>query len=161
MARKKASGLVVFAVCFAFWWLLSDRYTSVSLAAAIVSAALVAWLNRHQPVLGDVLRRTARLVPYGAWLLKEIAVANVQVARIILDPRLPIDPVVFRLPTPLASDLALTTLGNSITLTPGTITIDTDGSTLVVHALTRQGADDLAQGAMVGRVARVWQEGQA
>jgi multicomponent Na+:H+ antiporter subunit E len=158
---RTAAALVVFLAGLALWWLLSDRYTLVSLLMAVGSAALVAWLNVERQALTDVLPATARLVPYTAWLLKEIVVANIQVARVILDPRLPIDPVLLRLPTPLASDVALTTLGNSITLTPGTITLEAEGSTLVVHALTRQAADGLAEGAMVRRVAHVWREGGA
>lgn len=58
-------------------------------------------------------------------------VANVQVARLVLDPRLPIDPVVVRYEAPFSGDLAITTLGNSITLTPGTVTLDVAGRALV------------------------------
>jgi multicomponent Na+:H+ antiporter subunit E len=153
--------LAVFLACFGFWWLLSDRYTWVSLALAVASAALVAWANRDL----EIVRQTARALPgflaYLPWLLKEIVVSNVAVTRIVLDPRLPIDPVVVHLPTPLTSDLALMALGNSITLTPGTVTLDIAGSTLVVHALTAEGAAGLVEGAMVRRVARAFAEVQA
>jgi multicomponent Na+:H+ antiporter subunit E len=88
-------------------------------------------------------------------------VANIQVARLILDPRLPIDPVVFRLRPPFRGDLPLTALGNSITLTPGTVTVDVEDGDLLVHALTREGAAGLEEGTMVRRVAHVWQEGAA
>jgi multicomponent Na+:H+ antiporter subunit E len=55
-----------------------------------------------------------------------------------------------------ASDLARTTYANSITLTPGTITLDVEGETLVVHAITRAGGDALLAGGMARRVGRVF-----
>jgi multicomponent Na+:H+ antiporter subunit E len=96
------------------------------------------------------------MLAYAPWLLREIWIANIQVVRLVLDPRLPIDPVVVRLPTRYTSDLARTTLANSITLTPGTVTIDVEDETLVVHAITRAGGDDVLGGGMARRVGRVF-----
>jgi multicomponent Na+:H+ antiporter subunit E len=56
----------------------------------------------------------------------------------VLDPRLPVDPVVVRFKTRLTSDLAVTAFANSITLTPGTVTVDVEEREFVVHALTPQ-----------------------
>jgi monovalent cation/proton antiporter MnhG/PhaG subunit len=144
--------VVAFAAYFGFWWLLSDRYTGLSLGLAAASAALVTWANGGRDVVSDLLRAGPRFALYVPWLLKEIAVANVRVARLVLDPRLPIDPVVVRVSALAGDDVPLTVLGNSITLTPGTVTLDVEGSALVVHALTRESAADLAAGTMARRV---------
>jgi multisubunit Na+/H+ antiporter MnhE subunit len=76
-----------------------------------------------------------RIWSYIVWLLREIAIANWQVLKIVLDPKLPIDPAVIRFRSGLQTDLGKTTLANSITLTPGTITVQVDGDEFVVHAL--------------------------
>jgi multicomponent Na+:H+ antiporter subunit E len=148
--------LLVFAGCLAFWFLLSGHFAPIDVLFAVAACAAVAWVNRRDEALSEVLAWTPRLLAYAPWLLREIWIANIQVVKLVLDPRLPIDPVVVRLPTRYATDLARTTLANSITLTPGTVTIDVDGETLVVHAITRAGAEDLAAGAMARRVGRVF-----
>lgn len=152
-----AAGLV-FTTCLGFWLLLSGHLAPFELGLGVVSAALVTVMNRGEERLSGAVRALPRLAAYLPWLLKEIAVANVQVARVVLDPRLPIDPVVVRVEPGLAGDLALTTFGNSITLTPGTVTVDVEGRVLVVHALTRAGAEALVEGGMARRVARVFAE---
>jgi multicomponent Na+:H+ antiporter subunit E len=144
------------AALLAFWLVLSDQRTPLALALGAISAALVAFLNRDVAVVTETLRALPRLAGYVPWLLGEIVRANLDVARVILHPALPIDPVVVRVPAPRGGDLAVTVLGNSITLTPGTMTLDHDGPELVVHALTRRSAADLAGGAMTRRVERLF-----
>ena len=153
-----SSVALVFAACFAFWVLLSGHLEPLSLVLGAISSALVAAANRGEEALSPMLRAAPRFSLYLLWLLKEIVVANLQVARLVLHPRLPIDPVVVRYDAPPGGDLALTTLANSITLTPGTVTLDVDGRTLIVHALTRQSADGVLAGGMARRVARVFGE---
>jgi multicomponent Na+:H+ antiporter subunit E len=150
------SAVIVFVGCFALWLVLSGHPTPLHLVQGALSAALVAYLNRDLETLSVFLRSSPRFVAYIPWLLKEIVVANVQVVRIVLHPRLPVDPSVVRVRTRLTSDLALTTFANSITLTPGTITVDVEGSEFVVHALTRQGPEAFA--GMERRVAAVFGE---
>lgn len=85
--------------------------------------------------------RTLRVAPYAALyvltFLKELLVANLGVARIVLSPSLPIDPAVVEVPLRVRSDAAVTTIANSITLTPGTLTMDYDDDTnvLYVHSI--------------------------
>jgi multicomponent Na+:H+ antiporter subunit E len=149
------AGAAVFGVCLAFWLLLSGHLTPLLLGLGVVSALVVTWLTRSLEAVSEALRVAPRFtLSYLPWLLKEIVVANLQVVRIILDPRLPIDPVLVRLRAPFRGELALTTLGNSITLTPGTVTLDVEGEELLVHALTRASAASLLDGAMAARVAR-------
>jgi multicomponent Na+:H+ antiporter subunit E len=150
--------VLVFVTCFVFWLLLSGQMTALSLSLGAASAALVALANRGEEALSSMLRAAPRFALYLPWLLKEIVIANLQVARLVLHPRLPIDPVVVRYDAGLGGDLALTTLANSITLTPGTVTLDAEGRTLIVHALTREGAAALREGSMARRVGRVFGE---
>jgi multicomponent Na+:H+ antiporter subunit E len=150
------SAALVFAACFALWLVLSGHPTPLHLAQGVLSAALVAYLNRDLELLGESVRRGPRFLAYLPWLLKEIVVANVQVVRIVLHPRLPVDPVLVRVGTRLRSDLAVTAFANSITLTPGTVTVDVEGRELVVHALTPQTPASFA--GMEGRVAEAFGE---
>lgn len=149
---------LVFVVCVLFWLVLSGHYTPLYLALGLVSAAVVTWLNRRDEIVSEVVLALPGLVRYAPWLLWQIVQANLQVARLVLDPRLPIDPVVIRARTAMRRDLAVATLANSITLTPGTVTVDIDGDELVVHALTPETAADVVSGAMARRVARVYGE---
>jgi multicomponent Na+:H+ antiporter subunit E len=91
------------------------------------------------------LARSLRVVPtavhYTLLFLRELLVANLDVARRVLDPRMPIQPAVIEFPLRVQSDAGITTIANSITLTPGTLSLDYDEThnTLYVHALA---ADD-------------------
>lgn len=149
---------LVFVVCVLFWLVLSGHYTPLYIGLGLVSAAVVTWLNRRDEIVSDVVRALPGLLRYAPWLLWQIVRSNVQVARLVLDPRLPIDPVVIRARTGMRRELAVATLANSITLTPGTVTVDVDGEELIVHALTRETAADVASGTMAARVARVYGE---
>jgi multicomponent Na+:H+ antiporter subunit E len=146
----------VFLACLAFWVVLSGHFTALNLVLALLSSAAVTFLNRDIEAVSRLLRVAPAFLGYLPWLLKEIVVANLQVARVVLDPALPIDPVVVRFKAPLSQDLALMTLGNSITLTPGTITLDVEGREFVVHALTTRAGADLVEGSMAQRVGRVF-----
>lgn len=150
--------MLVFVVCLAFWLLLSGHYSPFYVVLGVVSAAAVAWVNRDEEDISGVVHALPRLVTYVPWLLKEIVIANLQVARIVLHPKLPIDPVVLRFTPALSSDLARTVLGNSITLTPGTVTLDLEGGEFAVHALTARAGRDLVEGAMPARVGVVFED---
>lgn len=151
------STLLLFSVCFAFWLVLSGSTVPLHLVFGVVSSAAVAWVNRDVEMVSLATRIAPRFLTYLPWLIKEIVLANIQVVRLVLDPRLPVDPVVVRFDTTLSSDLARATFANSITLTPGTVTLDVEGSEFVVHAVTRAMAD-LAGGAMERRIAAAFEE---
>ena len=85
---------------------------------------------------------------YAPWLIWQIVKANVDVARRILHPALPIRPHVIRIRAGQKTDLGRVIFANSITLTPGTVTIDLEGDDLTVHALTDEAAAGLAGGEM-------------
>ncbi|HBF97339.1 MAG TPA: cation:proton antiporter, partial [Alphaproteobacteria bacterium] len=73
---------------------------------------------------------------YWVWLFKEIVVANLNVARLILRPRMPLSPNFFNAPASQKSDLGKVVFANSITLTPGTVAIEVQGDSILVHTLS-------------------------
>jgi multicomponent Na+:H+ antiporter subunit E len=150
------SAALVFAACFGLWLVLSGHPTPLHLAQGVLAGALVTYLNRDLEAVSASVRSCPRFLRYLVWLLKEIVVANVQVIRIVLHPRMPVDPALVRFPTRLTGDLAVTTFANSITLTPGTVTVDVEERDFVVHALTFQTAESFS--AMQRRVAEVFGE---
>lgn len=149
--------IVVFLACFILWLALSGSTALLHLTLGAAAAALVAWMNRGDELLSEGLWRLPGMLRYAPWLFTEIVKANLQVARLILDPRLPIDPVIVTFDTVLTSPLARTTFANSITLTPGTITLDIDGPSFTVHAIT-EAMSDLSGSEMERRVAAVFGE---
>jgi multicomponent Na+:H+ antiporter subunit E len=150
--------VTLFVVSFALWLLLSGHWDGVHVGLGAAAAALVAWLNRGEEDVTRLAQALPRMAWYVPWLLVEIVRANLAVMRIVLDPRLPIDPVVVRVRAPLRGALAVTTLANSITLTPGTITLDAEDDQLTVHALEAGGADGIEAG-LGAWVAWVFREG--
>ena len=81
-----------------------------------------------------------RLPAYWWWLLGEVIKSSLEVARLVLSPSLPISPTMVELTTTEASDVGKVILGNSITLSPGTVTIDVHEDRLLVHCRTRESA---------------------
>ena len=154
------STALVFITCLGFWLVLSGHLEPLPLALGVLAAFAVAWLNRDRERLSPALRAIPRLLRYLPWLLKEVAAANLQVVRVVLDPRLPVAPALIRVRAPFTGDVALTTLANSITLTPGTVTLDVEGSDLIVHALTASAAAGLEHGDLAARIERVFGDGR-
>lgn len=142
---------------FAFWVLLSGMFTPFLLAAGAASAVAIALLSRRMEIAdreGLPLHLTAAALTYWPWLVKEILKSGWQVARIIVDPKLPVSPVLARFRPSQASTLGLVTHANSITLTPGTVTVEAERGEFLVHALTQEGAAGLAGSEMDRRVSR-------
>lgn len=159
MSRPSAlEALALAASLFVFWLLLSGIYTPFLVAAGVGAAIAVALLARRMEVLdreGHPIHLSFAALTYWPWLAKEIVKSGWQVSRIILDPRLPISPTLVRFRPSQKSSVALATHANSITLTPGTITVDADENEFLVHALTREGAAGVVASEMDRRVSRL------
>jgi multicomponent Na+:H+ antiporter subunit E len=116
------------------------RILAESLSGLLVGLP-IAYTFRRLYLLDTSVGRTLRASPYAALyalaFLRELLVANLQVAGRVLHPRLPIAPAVIELPLRVRTDAAITSIANSITLTPGTLTLDhdPDRNVLYVHAL--------------------------
>ncbi len=142
-------------VMYANWLLFSGHYDRLLLSLGFGSTLVAVAIALRM----DILDRETYPVPlnlkaltYWIWLAGEVIKANLDVARRILSPSLPISPNVLIVKASQRTDLGRVTFGNSITLTPGTVTIDMEGDTLEVHALTREAAEILRQGEMDRRV---------
>ncbi len=146
-------------VLYGFWLLLSGHFDDpLLLGLGAVSCLLVIAIAHRMDVIdheSHPIHLGWRTLVYFPWLAWEIVKANIAVARIILDPKLPISPVLFRLRGSQKTELCGVIYANSITLTPGTVTVDMVGDLLEVHALTREAAADLANGEMDRRVTLV------
>lgn len=152
--------LIWTATLFALWMTLSGEFDGFHLGVGLASAIGVAVITRPLLCLPPALGAEAgglplrRFLLYLPWLLREIVVAAVQVAWVVLQPRMPIAPRLVRFKAPLPHTLARLTLANSITLTPGTVTLDVDGDDFVIHALTEASAHSLEPGGVEGEMQR-------
>ena len=149
----RAIGL--YGALFGVWLLLSGFFTPFFLGLAVVCCALVVAIAlRMDAVDREPLAITLgwRFVTYLPWLVKEIFVANVEVARQVWSRDMPIDPQLEWVPASQRSDLGTTIFANSITLTPGNISVSVEPGRILVHALTREGISNLVDGPMDARV---------
>ena len=163
---------------FGFWIVLSGKFDIFHLSLGACSAFSVAWGTYHllhlPPSIGTPgtypisVIPWARLLAFMPWLMWQITIASVQVARVVIHPAMPVSPRVVRFPTRLPHNLARLTLATSITLTPGTVTLDIVDDDLIIHALTEDSAKSLespalespeGEGAMHQRVAALYTPG--
>jgi len=145
-------------VLFAFWLLLSGYFTVFLISAGIGCAIAVGLAARRMEVVdreGHPIHLALGVLRYWPWLFKEIVLSGWQVAKIIVDPRLPISPTLVRFKPTQKSAVGLVTHANSITLTPGTITVEAGEDEFLVHALTRAGAEGVVDSEMDRRVRRI------
>jgi len=152
--KYSVSLLLVLCVVWLSW---SGHFTPLLLGLGLASCLLVVLISRRMRIVdreGTPLELAARAPLYAPWLVWQVFKANVDVARRILSPSLPISPRVIRVKTSQRSDLARVIYANSITLTPGTVSLTLEGDVIEVHALTREAAEELESGKMDRRVTR-------
>ncbi len=144
------------ASLFALWLVLSGFFEPMPLIFGAASSVFVVYIALRMDIADHeghpVHLKFTAVIGYWLWLLKEIVIANLDVAKRILQPRPAISPVVIRLPASQSDDVGRVIYANSITLTPGTVAIDIREGRIGVHALTRAGAEQLAGGEMDRRV---------
>jgi multicomponent Na+:H+ antiporter subunit E len=146
--------------------LLSGHFDALHLGAGAAISFIIALATERlwalPPAIGPTIRRPfedlrwGRGLLYLGWLILEIGLSGAQVAYLVLHPRLPIDPKFVRFRTRLPHTLARLTLANSITLTPGTVTLEVEEDDFVVHALTPKSAQTIATSEMQDRVAGIF-----
>lgn len=153
-----------FIIMAVIWVLLSGKFDAFHLSLGVISCALVSYLSSDflfsSPRPRGLLSKWIRFASYIPWLMIEITKANLHVMKLTLHPRMMdlIDPRIVKFRSKLKSDLALVTFANSITLTPGTITVSVsvDGG-FKVHAIDKASGDPLP-GEMEQRVAKAFGE---
>lgn len=138
-------------VLLVFWLTLSGIYTAFLITAGVISALAIAVLANRMDVAdheGHPIHLGLSALTYWPWLVWQIILSALNVTRIIINPSLPISPTLTRVKMTQKSDVARVTYANSITLTPGTISVDVEGDEILVHAITRDNASDLEAGDM-------------
>jgi multicomponent Na+:H+ antiporter subunit E len=155
--------VVTFIIFLAFWTFMSGLFDLWHFGLGIISCALVAYMS-HDLLFENIhskgrLKEVGRFVAYVPWLLYQIYLANVYVVKLALHPSMHklIQPHVVKFKTSLKDEFARVTFANSITLTPGTITVMVDGDDFYVHALDQPLAESLP-GDMEKRVGHIFGE---
>ncbi|MCI6887879.1 MAG: Na+/H+ antiporter subunit E [Lachnospiraceae bacterium] len=144
----------MFILMFVLWLILNGKVTlEICIFGLCISTALFWFMCRFMDYSVKkelrLFRRIPFLIRYGAVLVEEIVKANVAVLRIIVSPELQPEPAVVYFDTELRTGLAKVLLANSITLTPGTITVSVEGSRFCVHCLDRELADGIEDSVFV------------
>lgn len=158
----------------ALWIVLSGKLDGFHLTIGIVSAFVISMSTYRLVMLPPAIGPQAvyplaaypwrRFLAYLPWLIWQILVSSVHIAYVVLHPRMPIHPCMLRFQAKLPHAMARLTLATSITLTPGTITVDVQGDDFLVHALTETSAQGLrseqGDGTMQQRVANLYPDFQ-
>ena len=137
MQIKTRSRLTVFILSFLVWIGLSGVSDRQEIAAGVIVAILVTLLAGHFLITTQKsehpLRRAVSGILYFFKFLWEMIKANIHVAYLVIHPNLPIKPGIVKIDTDLTKDTAITVLTNSITLTPGTLTVDVDSNKKAIY----------------------------
>ncbi len=153
-----AHTISLFLTLAAFWLLISGHYTLLILSLGLISIALVLFVAHRMDVVdheSQPLLIPLKIFEYHIWLVKEIILANISVVKHIWLGNETISPVLTTIKAHQKTDMAKVIYANSITLTPGTVTVDVVGDQITVHALLRQNIEDLKAGEMDRRVCRL------
>lgn len=162
MKRHFVHVVIVWLGLFGFWTVLSGKFDAVHLAMGAVSAGLVTALSEEllftRMDSGELRLLTSvrwrRHLSYLPWLGWEIVKANIQVMKLVFSPLSRLQPSIVTFKVDYSSELSRVVLANSITLTPGTVTLDLNlEGVYQVHAIDRFAADGLLEGTMQRKVA--------
>lgn len=154
------SAIALFVTLMALWLLMSGHYTAMLVGVGVGCSIGVVFLSLRMGI-ADSEALPVHLLPrallYAPWLAKEVFLANVDVARRILTPRRrpDVSPRLFDVTTTQQSDLGRVLYANSITLTPGTVSIRVHGRRITVHAIAEDVAAGLERGEMDRRITRL------
>lgn len=169
------NSVIQFFLLMGVWLLLSGHYDFFHISMGVLSSVAVValhWRLRkyyfyHEEIaettakLKDIAPtrlRYGRVLFYIPWLIWQIVIASLQVAAVVLNPKMPINPSILRFKTKLPSMSAKVILGNSITLTPGTITIRIEKDEFLVHALMDASSTGIIDGSLPGEVAKLYEK---
>jgi len=165
--EKKQGGFFSFMITFVFmfvtWIILSGHFEPLLIGLGLLSSLAVAWFFHDLLFAGATFQDAGvflRFCRYAPWLILEIIKANFHILYLVLHPKMHemIDPHIIQFQTGLKTDIAITTLANAITLTPGTVTVTANAEGgFRVHAIDRKSAEGLP-GTMLDRVAHVYGE---
>ena len=136
--------LILIVALVATWLTLSGYFKPMLLSLGVISIALTLWIAKRMQILDSETApylTVPQTLSYFCWLFKEIVKANMAVVRAVLSPDMVVSPVLTRIPTPQKTDIGKVMFANSITLTPGTVSIDIQDDHILVHALLSDMSD--------------------
>jgi len=146
MMPNKNSLIIITAFLSVFWLTLSGSFDMQHIITGIVLAAIISFYSNQLFDYNNMtikLSKVMLILEFVFFLITEITKANIYIAKIVLNPSLPISPTNVKIKTELKSDFLKTLLANSITLTPGTLSIDINNDEILVHTLTYESAEGL------------------
>lgn len=152
---RPATALKLLPLLAAFWLAISGHYTWLLLILGALSVVLVVWVIWRMQVVDHEslpLRLVPRLPRYLLWLSGQIIMSALTVLRLVWSPRSRVRPAVGTVPAADLPDLSKVIYANSITLTPGTLSVTFRDDDIEVHTIQREGIADLRDGAMRARV---------
>lgn len=138
---------------FAIWLVLSGSLHMGHLGLGLACAFAIAWVNTGRRESTFTPFPWLRFLLYLPWLLSRIVLSSLHLTALILHPRLPIAPLLVPYRTALRDHRAVVLLGQSVTLTPGTITVEVAPRELLIHAMDEQSATDLTSGRLEAKIA--------
>ncbi|MDP1593827.1 MAG: Na+/H+ antiporter subunit E [Gallionella sp.] len=143
--KKLLNFLLLFATLLLFWVWLNGSLAADVLIIGVISAFIIALLFRDSLAVFSGLNPTPRALGYSVlyvfFFIKELIKSNISLAAIVLSPKLPINPGIVKVRTRLKSPMGRLLLANSITLTPGTLTVELEGEWLYIHWVTVESTD--------------------
>ncbi|CAN5786485.1 Na+/H+ antiporter subunit E [soil metagenome] len=151
---RAGSVLLLTAILTGVWYLLSGRFDLLHFGTGVAAAFLISLTVL--PNADSTSFRLGRFLLYVPWLIGQIVISNLRVARLVLSRNAAIAPAFIAQRPDVVGPRALTMLGCSITLTPGTLTIDVGEEEIFVHALDVASADDVRENVMSRRVLKVF-----
>lgn len=159
-ARPISSQFLVLkaAALFVLWVMLSASFNWIHLGLGLLLSFTVAWINSGHSPFVPKFRLWAKILLYLPWLFMKIVQSGLHVSKLILHPALPIDPRLIRVEMGLHHHAAVVLLGNSITLTPGTITAEVDRNILMVHAMDEASADDVTSKRIESKIREIFKD---
>ena len=143
---------------FVFWVLLSSSLELIHLSLGLTFSFSVAWINSGYSPFVPKFGLWLRILLYLPWLLYKIIQSSLHLSKLILHPALPIDPQLINVESKLRHNAAVVLFGNSITLTPGTITAEVDRNNLLVHSMDKTLRKDFENKEMETKIADIFQD---
>ena len=143
---------------FLFWVLLSASFEWIHLGLGLICSFAVAWVNSGHSPFVPKFRLWFRILLYLPWLFYKIVESSLHLSKLILHPALPIAPQLISVELKLRHRAAVVLLGNSITLTPGTITAEVDSNKLIVHAMDKVLSEDVVSKQIELKIADIFKD---
>jgi len=144
------------ALLFVFWLLLSGHFEPLLLGFGLASVALTVFLSKRMNLIDHEsypLHLSSKLPTFFIYLFKEIIKANIDVIKLILKlGGKSIGPQLVEIPLRQKTDLGRVIYANAITLTPGTVSVELSKDTITIHSLTKESAEELAEGSMAKEI---------